>query len=178
MKIRCVITKSDVLKFLKNNWLTIATFASVVLGVGVGLILRKTKSWSPREIMYWNYVGEVFLRMLKCLILPLISTSLITGIASLNLGLSRNIGGRAVAFYLTTTFLSVVLGISLVVWIKPGIRGGGVANETTAGSNKQTLTVDTLLDLLRNFFAPNMVQACIEQYSTKLSPPKTNSNAS
>lgn len=171
--------KKAVIAFVKTHWLMIATFSSVILGVIVGITIRETsKKWSDREIMYLNFIGELFLRILKSLILPLIVTSLITGIASLNLSLSRKIGGRAVAFYLTTTFLAVVLGIGLVTSIKPG-AGENVYNEKISYDNSKNLTtVDTLLDLLRNMFPPNIVQACIEQYSTQLSPPEDGHNGS
>ncbi len=64
--------------------------------------------------MYVQYVGKLFLRMLKCIIIPLIIPSLIASVGSLDLRLSGKVGGRAVAYYLVTTVLAVVLGIILV----------------------------------------------------------------
>lgn len=128
--------------------------------------------------MYLNFVGEIFLRILQSLILPLIVTSLITAIASLDLSLSRKIGARAIAFYLTTTFLSVVLGIILVTLIKPGV--GKTINEDSFQEQeptKITTTVDTVLDLIRNLFPPNIVQACLQLYTTELSPPLNSTNS-
>lgn len=166
------------LQSIKSHFLVIATISSVILGVIVGVSVRATtKKWTDRDIMYMNFIGEIFLRILKSLILPLIVTSLITGIASLNLSLSRKIGGRAVAFYLTTTFLSVVLGITLVSWIKPGVGHETESVEDTEQSKvKKITTVDTLLDLLRNMCPPNIIQACIQQTTTELTPPKNNNS--
>lgn len=165
---------------IKKHLLVIATFSSVLLGVIVGIIIRATSKhpWTEREIMYLGFVGEIFLRMLKSLILPLIATSLITAIASLNLSLSRKIGGRAIAFYLTTTFLSVVLGIAIVSLIRPGIGSEVKEDNNTEVVVKKTTTVDTLLDLLRNMCPPNIIQACLEQTSTELTPTTNNSNSS
>ena len=74
---------------VKSNALTIGTMGGVVGGVIFGLILRQCKeTWSDREVMYVSYVGELFLRMLKALILPLIVPSLITAVGSLDLSLS------------------------------------------------------------------------------------------
>ena len=71
------------------NALTIATMSGVIGGVVFGLILRQCKdSWHEREVMYVSYIGEIFLRMLKALILPLIVPSLITAVGSLDLSLS------------------------------------------------------------------------------------------
>ena len=166
----------------QEQMLTIATVISVVLGVVIGLMLRSSETkWTKREIMYLNFPGEIFLRTLKALILPLIVSSLITAIGSLDVKLSGKIGSRAVAFYLTTTFLSVVMGIILSVTIQPGISWSSSSNEAVQTSNKtistknfrNTTTVDTILDLIRNMAPPNLVQATTEQYQTHLiSPPE------
>ncbi len=167
------------LQSIRSHFLVIATFTSVVLGVIVGIILRNTTDeWTSRKLMYLNFVGELFLRILKSIILPLIATSLITGISSLNLRLSRKIGIRAIVFYLTTTLCSVVLGIVLVSSIKPGVGKNALGDDVDSSDNdvKKVTTVDTLLDLLRNLFPPNLIQACLEQTSTELIPPKFNTN--
>lgn len=163
------------LAFLKTQRLTFATFISVILGVITGCIIRATSSsqWHQRDIMYLNFIGEIFMRMLKCLILPLMASSIMTAIGSLDLRLSKKIGVRAVAFYLTTTFLSVVLGIVLTVSIQLGVNRGDTSNKTSddhVAHNKKhvSTTVDTLLDLLRNLFPPNIVQSCTQQYQTNL----------
>lgn len=97
--------------FLKHNALTMLTVSGVVLGIVLGLVLRNVKDkWTAREIMYINYIGELFLRMLKSLILPLIMASLISAIGSLDLSLSSKIGGRAIIYYMLTTISAVILG--------------------------------------------------------------------
>lgn len=167
---------TKLLQFLKTQRLTIATFISVVLGVIAGCIIRATSStqWHQRDIMYLNYIGEIFMRMLKCLILPLMASSIMTAIGSLDLSLSKKIGARAVAFYLTTTFLSVVLGIILTVTIQPGVNRSDTSNRTSdyhsshSHTSHVSTTVDTLLDLIRNLFPPNIVQACTQQFQTNL----------
>ena len=69
--------------------LTLATMAGVIGGVVFGLSLRGVKAdWTDREVMYVSYIGEIFLRMLKALILPLIVPSLITAVGSLDMSLS------------------------------------------------------------------------------------------
>ena len=65
---------SRLVSCLKGNALTLATVSGVLSGIALGFILRASReeSWTPREIMYVSYVGEIFLRSLRCLILPLI----------------------------------------------------------------------------------------------------------
>ena len=111
-------------RFLRTGGLTLATMAGVFGGVIFGLVLRQCKEkWTDREVMYVSYIGEIFLRMLKALILPLIVPSLITAVGSLDMSLSGRVGGRAITYYLTTTMVAVVLGIILVITIHPGVSG-------------------------------------------------------
>lgn len=143
------LPKNKLLRCLKTNTLTLATLAGVIIGAVIGIILKSSKNdWTEREIMYIGYLGQLFLRMLKTLILPLIISSLVSAIASLDLSLSSRIAARAIAYYLTTTFCSVVLGIILVVIIRPGYAFTG-DDSTHAVTERTSTTVDTLLDLVR-----------------------------
>lgn len=74
-----------VLKALRKNVLLILTIVSVTFGIGLGFLLRATTNIGPQYIPYFGYPGELFLRGLKFIILPLISSSLICGISGLGL---------------------------------------------------------------------------------------------
>ena len=65
------------------------------------------------------------------------------------MSLSRKVGLRAIAYYMSTTVLAVILGITLVVTIRPG--AGGVAEEDIPEeiAKRNITTADTLMDLLR-----------------------------
>ncbi|KAK0180901.1 hypothetical protein PV327_003234 [Microctonus hyperodae] len=159
---------------LSENLLTMLTVFGVLAGVALGFILKATKSseWSHREIMYINFPGDLFLRMLKALILPLILSSIVSAIGSLDLSLSGRIGMRSIYYYGTTTICAVILGITLVLIIRPGVvkdTSAFVAQNYIPARN--VTTTDTLLDLLRNVFPSNLVQACLASYQTVLTPP-------
>ena len=78
-------------------------------------------------------------------------------------------GGRAIVYYMVTTLLAVFLGIALVTTIRPG---GSYVDEDESNSNgaagRNVTTADTLMDLVRNMFPPNIVQAALQQYRTTL----------
>ncbi|KAG0727216.1 Excitatory amino acid transporter 4 [Chionoecetes opilio] len=147
---------------INANLLPILTVSGVTGGIVLGLILRYSRAepWTKREVMYVGYIGELFLRALKALIIPLIVSSLVSAIGSLDLSLSKKIGLRAICYYLTTTVLAVILGIILVVTIHPG--KGSDEGITKAGIARSVYTPDLLMDLPRNFFPPNLIQACFE----------------
>jgi len=155
-----------VLKTLKSNALTIATLAGVLIGIIFGVSLRtREEDWSQREVMYVKFIGSLFLQMLKAIIIPLIIPSLIVAVGSLDLSLSGKIGGRAIAYYMGTTICAVILGIILVTSIQPG---KGAEPETNRVVERNITTEDTLMDLVRNLFPPNIVQACTQQVTTQL----------
>lgn len=167
------LTKEKVTSCLKGSALTLATLAGVIGGVIFGLALRqREEKWTEREVMYVSYVGKLFLRMLKALILPLIVPSLIAAVGSLDMSISGKVGGRAVGYYMSTTVLAVILGIILVSVIHPGRAGEkGDDDIHKVGESRNVTAVDTLLDLARNLCPPNLVQATIQQYRTVLTYP-------
>ncbi|XP_057657319.1 excitatory amino acid transporter 3 [Diorhabda carinulata] len=160
--------------FIRRNLLTILTVAGVVGGTLTGVIIRATTGnhWSKRDVMYLAFPGEIFLRMLKCLIIPLLSSSVIQAIGSLDLSLSKKIAIRSILYYATTTVFAVVLGICLVLTIRPGVGATPWTGDASEKVTRHVLTQDTLLDLIRNLFPPNIVQACISQSQTFLTLPK------
>ncbi|XP_074850955.1 excitatory amino acid transporter 3 isoform X2 [Carettochelys insculpta] len=89
-----------------------------------------------------------------------------TGVAALDTSVSGRIGLRAVVYYFCTTVFAVILGIVLVVSIKPGVSQKADEIDRT-GSTPDVTTVDAMLDLIRNMFPENLVQACFQQYKTK-----------
>jgi len=152
IKIKNKMFNPRVIKIFRKNLLTITTVLAVILSVIVGISLRLTYEggYSPRTVMYVNFLGDLFLRMIRAIILPLIVSSLIAAIAPLDVSLSKKIGVRAIIYILSTTVIAVILGIVLVVTIKPG--GKGIENVGNPGekSRKASTITDTLLDLIRS----------------------------
>lgn len=99
-----------------------------------------------------DFAGDLFLQVLKLLVVPLIVTSMTVGITSL--GDIRNvgrIGAYSLLFYLLTTALAVGIGVLLVVTIRPGEGGDDAFTYETAkiASAKDATPLSTLLDVFR-----------------------------
>ena len=71
-------TFSNLRAWLKENLLLVITFSGVFLGVIIGVLLKPLEL-EPLTVAYLAYPGELFMRLLKLMILPLIIASLITG---------------------------------------------------------------------------------------------------
>ena len=72
------LTLNYLRSWLKENLLLVITFSGVFLGVLIGIAL-KPLDLDNMSISYIAYPGELFMRLLKLMILPLIIASLITG---------------------------------------------------------------------------------------------------
>lgn len=155
---------------LGENLLLLATVLAVIVGISLAFILRAACGegyFNKNEIQYFNFMGDLFLRMLKFLILPLIGSSLICGIAGLGSTNGGKIAARAIVYYFASTFCAVVIGILLVISIRPGVgKDANVETDIEIDTSKHVTTYDTMLDLIRNLFPDNIVEMAFTQYST------------
>ncbi|KAJ0065705.1 hypothetical protein NL108_016865, partial [Boleophthalmus pectinirostris] len=118
--------------------------------------------------IYFSFPGELLMRMLKMLILPLITSSLMSGLSSMESKACCRMGVLTVTYYLWTTFIAVVVGIVLVLIVKPGV--GTDMESNRLGGGPVMTSADALLDLIRNMVPSNLVEATFQQYKTDLVP--------
>jgi len=173
MKSLPTITMSGIRAWLKENLLLVLTFTGVLSGFFFGILLR-TLELSPETILLIAYPGELFMRLLKLMILPLIIASLITGAASLNAKMNGMIALRTIVFFILTSLLSACVGLVLVITIHPGnpetkiLLGSGTTDE------KKIDIIDNFLDLGRNLIPDNLFQAAFQTVGTKYSTDSEN----
>ncbi|EHB03000.1 Excitatory amino acid transporter 2 [Heterocephalus glaber] len=151
-------------KLGKNLLLTLTVFG-VILGAVCGGLLRLASPIHPDVVMLIAFPGDILMRMLKMLILPLIISSLITGLSGLDAKASGRLGTRAMIYYMSTTVIAAVLGVILVLAIHPG--NPKLKKQLGPGKkNDEVSSLDAFLDLIRNLFPENLVQACFQQIQT------------
>nr|XP_033811451.1 excitatory amino acid transporter 1-like isoform X2 [Geotrypetes seraphini] len=160
------ITLEIIRSFLSRNAFVIFTVAAVILGIILAFTLRPYKM-TYQQIKYYSFPGELLMRMLQMLVLPLIISSLVSGMASLDSRASGKMGLRAVVYYMVTTLIAVIIGIIMVIIVHPG--KGSKASLHREGKIEQIQAADAFLDLIRNMFPPNLVEACFKQYKTQYS---------
>ncbi|XP_031455281.1 neutral amino acid transporter A [Phasianus colchicus] len=155
--------------FLRRNALVLLTVSGVVAGVALGAAVRGA-ALGPAQVAYLAFPGELLLRMLRMVILPLVVCSLVSGAASLDTRSLGRLGGIAIAYFLGTTLLASGLAVALGFIIRPGAGasalnapGLGLPGAVPATSKK---TVDSFLDLVRNLFPANLVAAAFRTYAT------------
>ncbi|XP_055613526.1 excitatory amino acid transporter [Uranotaenia lowii] len=145
----------------------------------VGFSLRSL-SLSADTIMLIAYPGELFMRVLKLMILPLVIASLISGSSSLNAKLNGKIALRTFIYFALTSLFNAILGTTLVLLIRPGdlrMQEAIMAEAEVSGGRTVTL-MDSILDLGRNIFPDNIFQAALQQAHTVYVPKESAGNGS
>uniref|UniRef100_A0A182S9E1 Amino acid transporter n=1 Tax=Anopheles maculatus TaxID=74869 RepID=A0A182S9E1_9DIPT len=131
---------------------------------------------SSDSLMLIAYPGELFMRVLKLMILPLVIASLISGSSSLNAKLNGKIALRTFVYFLTTSLLNAILGTTLALIIHPGNPTTDDAvqpellRDTPLTKAKTVSLMDSVLDLGRNIFPDNIFQAALQQAHTVYVP--------
>ncbi|MEZ5978296.1 MAG: dicarboxylate/amino acid:cation symporter [Planctomycetota bacterium] len=78
---------------------------------------------SPRARILgpFDFVAKLFMQLLKMLIVPLVLTSIVSGVAGVgNMGVLKRLGLKTFAYYVSTSLLAILLGQILVTVIRPG----------------------------------------------------------
>ena len=89
----------------------------------IGLVAGAAAGWLLGDgVMHFAFIGSLFLNALKMIIVPLIATSIITGIAAVGAtGQVGRLGSKTFTYYMSTSFLSILTGLVLVNLLKPGV---------------------------------------------------------
>nr|XP_014333005.1 PREDICTED: neutral amino acid transporter A isoform X2 [Bos mutus] len=149
--------------FLRRHGLVLLTVSGVVAGAGLGAALRGLQL-NRTQVTYLAFPGEMLLRMLRMIILPLVVCSLVSGAASLDASSLGRLGGIAIAYFGLTTLGASALAVALAFIIKPGsgsqtLQSSDLGLEDSGPPPVPKETVDSFLDLTRNLFPSNLVVA-------------------
>lgn len=162
MEGRVTSLREKLFKFLKTHSFLVFTLAGVFGGVILGVGLRLA---NPAEstIILLGMPGEVFMRCLRMLVLPMMIASIITGSANLSGKAKGKMAILTFAIFIGTSFMSALIGLSFVTLIHPGSPELKSSLEAEDEFRASPQLLDTFLDLIRNAFPENLVEACVEQ---------------
>jgi len=116
---------------LKLHWQIL--IALVLAGIIGRLITEDTSIFSVPLVSVFDFVGTMFINALKMLIVPLIASSIVVGVAGI--GSSSNLGrlgGKTILFYASTTLFAILIGLFLVNLVQPGLVDGEPARDLLA----------------------------------------------
>ncbi len=164
-----------------HHWILIALVLGAVAGVVANRIGAANESAKATIALLADGVaypiGQIFLRLLFLVVVPLVFASLATGVANLgDLKKLGSIGARTMAFFFLTTAFSALLGILLIEFFRPGIGfdaatretlmkafGGEAARVQAAAPTGQTQGALGIANLvLAAFLPPNILKAVVD----------------
>jgi Na+/H+-dicarboxylate symporter len=135
--------------FRRLHW---QVLIAMVLGVGTGLI------GGPSAAAKIGWLGTLFIRLLKMIIVPLIFTSIVSGVASVGGG--RDLGrlfSKTLGYYVLTSALAIFAGLFAVNLIQPGI-GANIAGARQA-EIPDLATPSSPVELLLDIVPENVLAA-------------------
>jgi len=138
----------------------------LILGAITGLILNFTSPdlFETLNTFIFAPLGQIFLNLIKMLVVPIVFFSITLGVAGLGdpkkLG---RMGIKTIAFFLVTTAIAIVIGLTLSSVIQPGNAGTFNTEGLEFEANEAPSTVDTLLNIIpanpiQSFAEGNMLQ--------------------
>lgn len=154
---------------LKLHW---QIFIALLIAVIVGLAVTPETSFLGVSIVsVFDFFGKLFLNALKMIIVPLIVSSIIMGIS--NLGSSDafgRLGGKTLGYYILTSTFSILIGLTIVNLVQPGIVDGEPAKEIlglSADTNEVTAKVEgktagDVVGIFLRMIPTNVVHAAAE----------------
>ncbi len=127
----------------------------------IGLMLGVLSGWfvGPQILPYADFLSELFLRLLRMAIMPLIITSIISGVVSVGdaVGLGR-MGIKTLGYYVSSSFFAIITGLVLVNIFRPGV-GAEIGLEEAP--QHIPVTEQSLVDLILHIIPENPLQAIV-----------------
>jgi Na+/H+-dicarboxylate symporters len=113
-----------------------------ILGIIAAVVLQES-------ISFVKPVGDIFMRLLKMLAMPIIFFTLVLGSSNLELKRFGKVGGEVIAFYFITSFIAATIGLVMALIIKPGV---GLSLE---GVTFTPITPPSLIDTVVSWIPTN-----------------------
>ena len=156
---------------IKLHW---QILGAILLAIVAGLALDKQSALFG-VVFYdlFDFVGTLFLNGLKMIIVPLILSSIICGVASMGTGegLGR-LGGKTLGFYMLSSLLAILVGLMFVNILAPGVIDGQPAGDRLNLSSEQAVEAQLervegrgagdITGVFLRMVPPNIVKAAAE----------------
>ena len=122
---------------------------------------QKSSSIKSRDskLDWFTILADIFLRLIKMIVAPLVFTTLVVGVAKLgDIKAVGRIGGKTLLWFISASLLSLLLGMLLVNWFEPGITMHLALpdNHTSTGIDKAALSIK---DFFYHVFPASIIDA-------------------
>ena len=141
---------------MKLHW---KILIAMILGVFTGLLIDSFKIKSTLIFELIILIGDIFIKLLKMVIVPLVFTSITIGISSIkNRSKIRRLSTKTFLYYISTSFMAILIGLFLANTIQPGI-GASVISDAGVYDTSKLSTSSSMVDILKRMIPNNPVSA-------------------
>ena len=157
-----IMSSVDTSEKKPGPWGRLVLWQKIILGLVAGLIVG-TIVGEEIATVWLKPIGSLFLNLIKMLIVPLIFSSLVVGLCSMDdIKRMGRIGAKTFGIYLCTTAIAITIGLVLGIVLQPG-AGVDLGTATEMAPKVAPSFVDTLINIIpRNpvaaFAAANVLQ--------------------
>ncbi len=136
---------SQYLERLVKGRLWLKVIIGLILGAGLGILLNPstglvTANFSTNLASWLDLPGQIFMKLVQMIMIPLIFTSIILGIVSNTSDNLKTFGVRLLLYFIFTTGVAIFIGVVVTLIFKPGqyiFAHGGLPNSSTTSISEQ-----------------------------------------
>ena len=145
-----------------NRLFTIFIVAAMVLGVAAGWIINQALPADQAKEVASNLsiITDVFLRLIKMIIAPLVFTTLVAGIAHMgDASEVGRVGVKTIGWFICASIVSLLLGLAMVHLLHPGVGLNMTPPDVAAASTAVDVSKFTLRDFITHLVPTSIVDA-------------------
>lgn len=148
--------KKGILSWYFNFNLLYRILIGLVLGALLGIIFKE-------KILWIAPFGDLFVRLLKMIMMPIIFSTLVVGAASISPATLGKVGIRVVLFYLVTSAFAVFIGLVMGSIFRPSAEMGALVVGAAGKAAAQTPVATVLLNIIPTSIAQAVVNETVLQ---------------
>ncbi|WP_054200317.1 cation:dicarboxylate symporter family transporter [Clostridium baratii] len=136
----------------------------IILGLILGIIVGAVFYGNPVVTSYLQPFGDIFIRLIKMIVVPIVFSSLVVGVAGVgDIKKVGKIGGKTILYFEVVTTFAIVVGLLVANLVHPG-NGVNISNLATTSIDKYMHTAETasshgLMDTFINIVPTNIFES-------------------
>jgi len=156
---------------LINGRLWLKVIIGLILGAGLGILLNPSTELVSENITlrladWLDLPGQIFMRLVQMIMIPLIFTSIITGIVSNTSDNLKTFGFRLLLYFVFTTAIAITIGLAVTLILKPGqyifsLGGFPKTSENQIVPNEQTNLIENIPSAISNLIPNNPLESIL-----------------
>jgi len=155
---------------MQNHKMPEKLWLKILIGMAVGVGVALSVTLPPALVPWVALPGDLFLALLKMIIVPLVVSSVILGVAGAgDIQTLEKMGLRLVPYFMATTAIAITIGLAVTSVVQPGLAVDTSAlNANMTGETRQTLDNLTIPDRIMNMIPINITESQLNKNMLQL----------